>query len=222
MITDNNHLFRLDLIDVTREVLHVIAANIYIPNIGKSYRLNDTNQLSTNGNLLDTLFSDLDNILSLDDHYSFDVWRRAAQLRGRNSSIMRQQFDLNARNQLTLWGPNGEILDYARKQWSGLVANYYRPRWSLFYQLLLQALNNKTQFNHTQFDKLVFDQIESPFGNKNLSFNNQFDSTTLSWIDQVESVYRRYYPICVGSNSSQSTRVVQYLHLLIFIVLLIL
>ena len=28
-------------------------------------------------------------------------------------------FEYNARNQITLWGPNGEIKDYANKQWSG-------------------------------------------------------------------------------------------------------
>ena len=30
--------------------------------------------------------------------------------------------------QITLWGPNGEILDYAAKQWSGLFVAYYTPR----------------------------------------------------------------------------------------------
>ena len=30
--------------------------------------------------------------------------------------------------QLTLWGPNGQILDYAAKQWSGLFRAYYTPR----------------------------------------------------------------------------------------------
>lgn len=28
-------------------------------------------------------------------------------------------YEYNARNQITLWGPNGEIIDYANKQWSG-------------------------------------------------------------------------------------------------------
>jgi len=30
-------------------------------------------------------------------------------------------FHYNALNQVTLWGPTGEISDYAGKQWSGLV-----------------------------------------------------------------------------------------------------
>ena len=40
--------------------------------------------------------------------------------------------ELNARNILTLWGPTGQINDYAKKEWGGLVRDYYKPRWALF------------------------------------------------------------------------------------------
>ena len=40
-------------------------------------------------------------------------------------------YEFNARNQLTLWGPDGQIMDYAGKQWAGLVADYYIPRWQV-------------------------------------------------------------------------------------------
>lgn len=36
--------------------------------------------------------------------------------------------EFNARNQVTLWGPGAggpSIVDYARKQWGGLVRSYY-------------------------------------------------------------------------------------------------
>lgn len=31
----------------------------------------------------------------------------------------KQLYEYNARNQITLWGPRGEIVDYANKQWAG-------------------------------------------------------------------------------------------------------
>ena len=37
--------------------------------------------------------------------------------------------EFNARNQITLWGPHGEINDYAKKEWGGLVRDYYKARW---------------------------------------------------------------------------------------------
>ena len=41
--------------------------------------------------------------------------------------------------QITLWGPNGEIMDYAAKQWSGLFSSYYTPR-STFNAHILSAM----------------------------------------------------------------------------------
>lgn len=32
---------------------------------------------------------------------------------------------INAKNQVTLWGPNGEIKDYANKQWSGEYLKFF-------------------------------------------------------------------------------------------------
>ena len=39
--------------------------------------------------------------------------------------------------QITLWGPNGEIMDYAAKQWSGLFSSYYTPRSAFNADILL-------------------------------------------------------------------------------------
>ena len=44
----------------------------------------------------------------------------------------KQQFVYNMLNQLTLWGPHANIVDYAAKQWAGLMKDYYRARWSVF------------------------------------------------------------------------------------------
>lgn len=38
-----------------------------------------------------------------------------------------------------MWGPNGEINDYAGKVWGGLTGNYYLSRWHLFLDLALQS-----------------------------------------------------------------------------------
>lgn len=32
----------------------------------------------------------------------------------------------------TLWGPSGQISDYATKHWADLLSTYYLPRWNLF------------------------------------------------------------------------------------------
>eukprot|EP00058_Branchiostoma_floridae_P020458 XP_002605948.1 hypothetical protein BRAFLDRAFT_132235 [Branchiostoma floridae] len=55
------------------------------------------------------------------------------------------------------------IVDYANKQWSGLVADYYAERWSLMTKALTTALMEGKKFNHTAFKQDVFQQVEQPF-----------------------------------------------------------
>ena len=38
----------------------------------------------------------------------------------------KQLYEYNARNQITLWGPHGEIVDYANKQWAGMFISCKR------------------------------------------------------------------------------------------------
>lgn len=73
-----------------------------------------------------------------------------------------------------MWGPNGEILDYAAKQWSGLFSHYYNPRWKLFFDTLEANLKEgKNTFDEATFRKDFLDQIGEPFtrdGNKQIYF----------------------------------------------------
>ncbi|ESZ94395.1 hypothetical protein SBOR_5188 [Sclerotinia borealis F-4128] len=45
-------------------------------------------------------------------------------------------FAYNAINQITIWGPTGQIEDYASKSWGGLVNGYYLPRWEMFLEYI--------------------------------------------------------------------------------------
>ena len=42
---------------------------------------------------------------------------------------MTKAFLFSAKNQVTIWGPNGEINDYSAREWNGVVGDYYYGRW---------------------------------------------------------------------------------------------
>lgn len=48
-------------------------------------------------------------------------------------------YKYSARNQITLWGPTGQVSDYASKQWAGLIKSYYVPRWEMFVAFTLNS-----------------------------------------------------------------------------------
>ena len=76
-------------------------------------------------------------------------WLRAKW--GKGYALYARYLEYNARNQITLWGPSGQINDYASKQWAGVVGTYYKPRWAAFVDALVEAKAGGTPFNSTTF-----------------------------------------------------------------------
>lgn len=120
--------FRFDVVDVGREV---IAANFTA-----MFAVYNANFVAKNAaatavlarQLLQTI-DDYERLLSTDVHFLLGRWIAWARDWGEDAEA-KALLEYGARNQLTLWGPTGQINDYAKKEWSGIVATYYKPRWA--------------------------------------------------------------------------------------------
>ena len=74
------------------------------------------------------VIADVDTTDAADVNFLLGTWLADAAAWGFNASQVENRL-FNARNQITLWGPNGEINDYAAKiGWAGLVKDYYLYR----------------------------------------------------------------------------------------------
>lgn len=62
-------------------------------------------------------------------------WLGAARGYGRTEAE-RAIYVKNARLQVTIWGGEGNLSDYASKAWAGMYRDYYLPRWTLFLSAL--------------------------------------------------------------------------------------
>ena len=81
--------------------------------------------------------------------YPFRISDSASWGEGNTSSI--DLLVYNARNQITLWGPNGEINDYAAKNgWAGLISGYYLPRYDILWAAMLESTLSNVPMNQTQ------------------------------------------------------------------------
>lgn len=121
------------------------------------------------------LTADLDRLLYTNENYLLGSWIEDARSWAMNGTQADADLlELNARNQLTLWGPgaplnetiaggfSNSINDYAAKHWQGLVGSYYLPRWQLQSQFVLQSLASRTQANWYQFQEQHL-QLEQAF-----------------------------------------------------------
>jgi alpha-N-acetylglucosaminidase len=105
-------------------------------------------------------------VLLTNKDFLLSRWIKSARDLAGNNVTYGDYLEYNARNQITLWGPTGQINDYAAKQWGGLVGTYYLPRWKLFMDYLQEIKVNRTEFDTDAFNALI------------LNFGIQWDKRT--------------------------------------------
>ncbi|XP_053394344.1 alpha-N-acetylglucosaminidase-like isoform X2 [Mercenaria mercenaria] len=157
----NSSLFRYDLVDIARNSLQVISTKFYTEAIA-AYKEKDKDMLKTASKDLLEILNDMEVLLGSDIHFVLGPWIRDARKHG-HTVAEQNLMEYNARNQITLWGPNGEIRDYAAKQWSGLLSGYYTKRWQMFLGNLQQCLEKDKPFRQKSFDNAVLESVEKPF-----------------------------------------------------------
>ncbi|CAH2055679.1 unnamed protein product, partial [Iphiclides podalirius] len=150
--------FLHDLVDVTRQALQYRADQIYL-DLLKDRFSNFWVFFASIVRFADVL-NDLRDILLTNSDFSLLPWLKAARDASNDAPFL---YELNAKAQITLWGPNGEITDYACKQWGELVHNYYLPRWSLFLLMALDANLQRITFDQEAAQKFVRANIEERF-----------------------------------------------------------
>lgn len=154
-------LFQHDLVDITRQGLQLIMA-AYYDTMKAVLNDKDIGGMRNVSHVIWSLYDDLEMLLASDAHFLLGRWLYAAKSWS-TAPLERRQSEYNARNQITLWGPSGEILDYANKQWSGVISGYYKKRWELFLKTLIDCLQHGHKFNETSFQEQVLNIVEIPF-----------------------------------------------------------
>ncbi|XP_018597361.2 alpha-N-acetylglucosaminidase isoform X1 [Scleropages formosus] len=181
--------FRYDLVDITRQALELLTTDFYLE-IKDSFHLQKLPELLTAGGVLVyDLFPELDCLLSSEPHFLLGVWLERARSLAQNEQEA-QQYEFNARNQITLWGPVGNILDYASKQWGGLITDYYAQRWNLFVNTLVECLDRGLPFKQDAFNQAVF-KVEKGFVFNQRKYPSKPQGDTY---DIATRIFLKYYP----------------------------
>lgn len=181
--------FRYDLLDVTRQSLQELVSLFY-EEARIAFMKEELDLLLRAGGIITRkLLPALDELLASDSRFLLGTWLNQARAMA-VSEDEAQFYELNSLYQLTLWGPEGNIMDYANKQLAGLVADYYQPRWGLFMEALAHSLARGVPFRQHEFEKNVF-PLELAFiiNKKRYPSHPQGDTVDLS-----KKLFLKYHP----------------------------
>lgn len=133
--------YRYDLADVGRQVLADLFAR-YHQAILRAYARRDSQAIAELGGRALGLLRDLDGLLATRREFLLGDWLAGARSFG-STDEERGRCERDSRELLTTWvDRETDTVDYANREWSGLVATFYLPRWQTWFQGLESAASS--------------------------------------------------------------------------------
>lgn len=205
--------FQYDLVDIGRQSLvdlfydvyrmFVAAYNKYLLDSPVKASASTAQEMQTLSDVMLELILDIDAYLGTNTNFLLGHWIADARALASNSSTSGDNLEFNARNQITMWGPDQNIEDYASKHWSGLLKDYYHQRWSLFTSMAVEAVATGTPFDTAFYDARRF-LFEHDFS---YSFKFQYPTKTAGDVmSMTKMLMDKYVPSNLMNENFEMTK----------------
>ena len=185
----NSDGFRYDLVDISRQVLANYASPLQ-QKIAEAWRLKEVSAYREYQKQFLALLDDMDRLLATRRDFLLGKWIKEARDNG-ITPAEKDLYELNARDVITLWGDKESGLrEYSCRQWSGLIAGYYKPRWELFFKTLDASLSAGAEPDLKAFDAAVKDW-EWKWVNSHDPYDAQEKGDAVSVATELYNKYRK-------------------------------
>lgn len=180
--------FQFDLTDVTRQVLANYALVIQ-KNWVEAFRKKDKVAFKKHSQEFLNLIADMDNLLATRKDFLLGPWIEDARKWG-TTAEEKALYEQNARDLITLWGDaDSPLHEYANRQWSGLLNDFYKVRWSKFFGMLDQSMQQETEPDFKSFEKSIA-QWEWQWVTTQKAFPTQKTGSSLEMAIKLHTKYR--------------------------------
>jgi alpha-N-acetylglucosaminidase len=174
-------------VDTTRQALQVISITYYKDLIA-SYHSKNLPQVKEAADSLLALIENMDLVLLTNEYFLLGRWLNSAKRLIHHHPWL---LEFNARNQITTWGPRENIEDYANKMWSGLLKDFYKPRWQTFVDGLIDSLTQGKPFNQTAYNEKIL-LLETVWYSGHTSYPEHPQGDTYATVLALHEKYRTH------------------------------
>ncbi len=187
----NSDGYTYDLVDITRQVLANYAA-VLQQKFAKAYQQKNKADFQKNSAAFIALLDDMDRLLNTRKDFLLGKWISEARANGVTSEE-KNLYEKDARDQVTLWGyKENELHEYANKQWAGLIKDFYKPRWELYFTYLNKSLASGDTLNTKQFDEEVKNQEWKWVESRAVPYSSEPKGNS---IQVVKELYKKYMAV---------------------------
>ena len=134
--------YEYDLVDFTRQLVANKGRTTY-KKIIQFYKNKEKDSVALYSERFLELILLQDKLLSCRPELCVSNWINQAR-KCTNNITQKDLMEFNARALLTTWADApGQLTDYAHREWSGLLRDYYYPRWKLFFDWLNHSMKGE-------------------------------------------------------------------------------
>ncbi|MBQ4354566.1 MAG: alpha-N-acetylglucosaminidase [Clostridia bacterium] len=136
-----------DITDITRQYLSDYAYFLY-KDTAKAFYDRDAQKFDLLSGQFLQMLDDMDRLLYGREEFRFDKWVSDAVRHG-ETEAEKALYGYNAAALVTIWGKddNPHIFDYSWREWSGLIGQYYKMRWSFFFDKMKDILEKDEEYS---------------------------------------------------------------------------
>lgn len=183
--------YQYDLCDLTRQALSNRFHDRQL-DFAAAYRSRNLDGVKKIAQEQLDLLLDLDALLSHRSEFCLSRWICDCHALA-TSEEERRWFDRHARTLITIWGPadgnTSALYDYAWREWSGLIHEYYYVRWKMFYDEAVRCLEKSRPGSFPRGGSYVGGYVER-YMYRATKFGRELEAFELSWT-KTYSEYER-------------------------------
>jgi alpha-N-acetylglucosaminidase len=146
--------YKFDVVNIGRQVLGMYFQSLR-DKFAAAYQSGNLDSVQVVGALMKDILRDSERLTACHSTFSFKNWINSARAMGKDDAE-KDYYEKNARTLLTVWGENKSLIDYARRGWSGLIANYYAPRWNMFIDDVISCMQHHQPFKEDAFTQKCY------------------------------------------------------------------
>jgi alpha-N-acetylglucosaminidase len=184
-----NDAYCFDVVNLARQALGNYGSCLY-EKMMTAYREQNLSDFQKYSHQFISLGMEIDLLLGTRKEFLLGSWLSDARRWGKTREE-KIYYERNAREIITTWHKSGgELVDYANRQWNGLMRSYYLPRWEKFIELLQKSLINGTSFEQEDFSAWCID-FERKWVNGEIQ-ENFLEKPSGNAIETAQRLFEKY------------------------------
>jgi len=184
--------YSYDLVDIGMHSLSTVALGMYYTLID-AYKSKNLTLFDDTATKYDQLMIDMDELTATNVNFLLGPWLESSKTWGMNEQE-RELMELNARLQITSWAPpelSDDLTQYAYKLWSGVMKDFYMPRWHVFYDFARNSMRDEKPIDTNQMKSKII-SVEKEWISSRQKYSTQVSGDSVEVSKRLYNKYKTY------------------------------